>query len=184
MLHIAWPPFLFQTNSMPLFSNLVFLYFDPIQKGLSVGWHAVLSVTTSPSFTDSHIERQVQRQQGVTRVQSHLSCVLLIIQEDAWWKYFAFLSLSQEQEEFVGRSELIWDKSYTAHRTLCSRWRRVLVQHLSFSYQESLSRQRQLVLWSRISHHPHRVYVVCWFIITVVVSLCVMSIFGREKSFK
>lgn len=140
MLQIACVPLLFQTNSMPLFEKLVCHYFDPIQKGLSVGCPTRRPPPSEPNFTDSHIERQVQKQQGVTRVQLHLSCGLFIIQVDACWRQFGYFSCLSKR---VGG---VIQFNFETNPTLCTRigkedYKKVLVKYINFSYRKSLSSQ-------------------------------------------
>lgn len=69
MLQIACVPLLFQTNSMPLFEKLVCHYFDPIQKGLSVG----CPTRSPPQWTELH--RQPYWATGAETARGHTSPV-------------------------------------------------------------------------------------------------------------
>lgn len=135
---------------------------------------------SEPNFTDSHIERQVQKQQGVTRVQLHLSCGLFIIQVDACWRQFSYFSCLSKR---VGG---VIQFNFETNPTLCTQigkedYKKVLVKYINFSYRKCLSSQWQLVLWPRISLPPSQgVFGFVLFIITVM-RVFVISIFGWEK---
>lgn len=181
MLQIACVPLLFQTNSIyAIILEACLSLFWPDPEGFVCGLPNTQSPLSEPNFTDSHIERQVQKQQGVTRVQLHLSCGLFIIQVDACWRQFGYFSCLSKR---VGG---VIQFNFETNPTLCTRigredYKKVLVKYINFSYRKCLSSQWQLVLWRRISLPPSQgVFGFVLFIISVM-RVFVISIFGWEK---
>lgn len=145
-------------------------------------WAARHAVPPSePNFTDSHIERQVQRQQGVTRVQLHLSCGLFINQVDACWRQFGYFSCLSKR---VGG---VIQFNFETNPTLCTWignedykkcWLSILISATGSACPVSDS-------WScgrGSAYHPHRVYLVLFVYYYCNESVCDIYIWLRKIS--